>query len=290
MKRTAQEKGWELANMTLLTLFGLTTLYPFMYMLTISLSSPAEINQLGLHFVPRELNWAAYGKVLHHPQLYTAYANTIVRTVLGVAAVVLMTSLTAYPLSKKSFPGRAGLMKLLVFSMLFSGGLIPSYLLIKQLGLIDSVWALILPTAVTAFHIIVLRNFFEAIPGEMIESAKMDGAGEWMTFIRIVMPLSTPALAVLSLWAAVGHWNAWFDAMIYINDPGKQVLQLLLRHYVIDMSSSLSQDFYLNGAAAVVPENLKAALIMLISLPILLAYPFIQRYFVKGIMLGSVKG
>ncbi|WNQ08878.1 carbohydrate ABC transporter permease [Paenibacillus aurantius] len=289
------DRFFNVVNLLLLTALALATLYPFLYVLTISLSKPADINRLGLHVLPLDPTWTAYRKVLANPNLYTAYLNTMVRTGLGVACVVALTSLTAYPLAKKSFPLRSLWMKLLVFSMMFSGGLIPSYLLIKQLGLINSVWALVLPTAVTAFNLIVMRNFFEAIPVELDESAKMDGGGDWTVFMRIVLPLSTPVLAVIALWAAVGHWNAWFDAMIYMNDLKKQVLQLFLRHYIINdpnnpTTANLSSEFALNDMAQVVPENLKAALIMIISFPILLAYPFTQKYFVKGIMLGSVKG
>ncbi|MDF2922778.1 MAG: transporter permease [Paenibacillaceae bacterium] len=290
MKRSAGEKAFEAGNLLLLCLLGAATLYPFLYVFTISLSSPADINRPGMHLFPMDPSFAAYSKVLEDANLYRAYGNTLLRTAVGVASVTLLCSLTAYPLSRSHFPNRNLFMKLIVFSMLFNGGMIPLYLLVKSLGLVDSFWSLILPVAVSGFNLIVLRNFFQALPGELLESAKIDGAGEGTIFFRIVLPLSTPLLAVVGLWAAVGHWNAWFDAMIYLNDSSKQVLQLYLRHNVVDSSTNLATEFKLDDMTAIVPENLKAAIIMAISLPILLVYPFVQRFFVKGIMLGSVKG
>lgn len=288
--RSSGERMFEIINLLLLSLLGFMTLYPFLYVLTISLSTAADINQIGLHLLPLHPSWDAYARVLKDPGIYNAYSNTIIRTVVGGFAVVLLTSMTAYPIAKRDFPLRSLIMKLFVFSMLFNGGIIPSYLLIKKLGLIDNFWALILPVAVSAFNVIVMRNFFEAIPAELPESAKIDGASEWGIFLRIVIPLSTPVLAVIALWAVVSHWNAWFDAMIYTNSPSREVLQLYLRHRVIDVNTNLAQEYNLIDVSRVTPENLKAAMIMLISFPILIAYPLIQRFFVKGIMLGSVKG
>ncbi len=289
-KRGIGERLFEWSNALFLILLGIATLYPFLYVLTISLSEPAAINRPGLHLYPESLNFSAYWKVLDNPQLYVAYTNTIIRTVLGIACIILFTSLTAYPLSRSSFPLRGSIMKLFVLSMMLNGGLIPMYLWVKRLGLLDSIWSLVLPGAVSAFNVIVMRNFFVAIPGEIIESAKIDGASELYTFRRIVMPLSAPVLAVVTLWAAVSHWNSWFDAMIYMSSADHEVLQLFLRHNVVDPNANLSQEYSIVGSLEVTPENLKSAIIMIVSFPILLAYPFLQRFFVKGIMLGSVKG
>ncbi|WP_139996217.1 carbohydrate ABC transporter permease [Paenibacillus paridis] len=289
IKATKGEKAFDFLNIIVLLLLGLCTLYPFMYVLTISLSTPAEAARVSLHFFPRAPTFEAYAKIVEHPMLWQAYGNTIIRTALGVVLVIIVLSMVAYPLSRRTFPHRKFITFLFVFSMLFSGGLIPSYLLIKQLYLIDTVWALVLPGAVSAFNVIILRNFFEAIPMEIIESARMDGARELTIFMRIMLPLSVPVLAVLSLWTAVGHWNAWFDALIYINDPAKQVLQLFLRRTVLE-NASLTPGETLLDPSHYTPETLKAATIMIVSLPILFVYPFIQRFFVKGIMLGSVKG
>ncbi|MDF2921472.1 MAG: lplC6 [Paenibacillaceae bacterium] len=289
MKRTKSELIFDIVNTALLCMLGFMTLYPFLYELTISLSTPADAAKQGLHLIPLDPTFDAYSKVLKHPDLGRAYLNTIIRTVLGVGIVLLLTSTVAYPLSRRTFPHRKTLTFLFIFSMLFSGGMIPLYLLIQQLHLMNTLWALLLPGAVAAFRVIIMRNFFEGVPGEVIESAKMDGAGERTVFIKIMLPLSLPVLAVIALWSAVGHWNAWFDAMIYINDTQKQVLQLFLRRTVLE-SASLTPGEGMLDLTAYTPETLKAATVMLVCLPILFVYPFVQRYFVKGINLGSVKG
>ncbi|MDF2927225.1 MAG: lplC6 [Paenibacillaceae bacterium] len=290
MKRSLGDYAFDFVNYALLLLLGLATLYPFLYVLGISLSPAQEIQLLGLRIFPSEPTLEVYKKVLESPKLYSAYVNTIVRTVLGVSLTIFLVTLTAYPLAKKSLPHRGLFMKLLVFSMLFNGGLIPSYLLMKQLGLMNTIWALVLPGAVGAFNLIIVRNFFESIPFEVLESARMDGASEWLIYVRIMLPLSVPILAVIGLWAAVGHWNAWFDAMIYISDSKRQVLQLFLRRTVLENSGTIVDDQAVLDPTEITPQNLKSALIIVVMLPILCVYPFIQRYFTKGIMLGSVKG
>ncbi len=289
-RRSIGERIFEAVNILLLLLLAFSTLYPFLYTLTLSLSTPAAAKLPGLHLFPTEVTLSSYLKVINRAGLADAFINTLVRTGLGVAIVLAATSTTAYPLSRKSFPHRSFLMKLFVFSMLFSGGLIPTYLLVSDLGLLNSMWALLLPGAVTAFNMIIMRNFFQSIPEEIIDSARIDGAGEMKIFSSIVLPLSVPVMAVVALWAGVSHWNAWFDAMIYIRDMDKQVLQLFVRRTVIDESDVLATQAELLQATNYSPETLKAATVMIATLPILFVYPFVQRYFVKGIMLGSVKG
>ncbi|WP_269864039.1 carbohydrate ABC transporter permease [Paenibacillus caseinilyticus] len=277
-------------NKLLLSLLGCLTLYPFLYVFGLSISPPQEVHLIGLQLFPFHPTFRIYEKVLSLPHLLDSYVFTALRTVLGVAITVLVTTLTAYPLARRTFPHRSFFMKLMVFSMLFNGGVIPSYLLVKQLGLMDSVWALVLPCAISGFQVIVVRNFFEAIPGEIAESARIDGAGEYGIYVRIVLPLSAPILAVVCLWAAVHHWNAWFDAMIYISDVKKQVLSLFLRRNILDESATTASDMTMLDPLLVTPKNLEAAMIMAVSMPILLAYPFVQNYFAQGILLGSVKG
>ncbi|MCZ8518230.1 carbohydrate ABC transporter permease [Paenibacillus sp. KR2-11] len=290
MKRSAAEVGFDWVNKLLLSLLGCLTLYPFLYVFGLSISPPQEVHLIGLQLFPFHPTFRIYEKVLSLPHLLDSYVFTALRTVLGVAITVLVTTLTAYPLARRTFPHRSFFMKLMVFSMLFNGGVIPSYLLVKQLGLMDSVWALVLPCAISGFQVIVVRNFFEAIPGEIAESARIDGAGEYGIYVRIVLPLSAPILAVVCLWAAVHHWNAWFDAMIYISDVKKQVLSLFLRRNILDESATTASDMTMLDPLLVTPKNLEAAMIMAVSMPILLAYPFVQNYFAQGILLGSVKG
>ncbi|MBD2847522.1 carbohydrate ABC transporter permease [Paenibacillus sp. IB182496] len=289
-KTTWNEKLFDTLNVIVLILLACATLYPFIYTLTVSLSLPSEFKLPGLKLFPRDPTLASYAHVLDQTGIGRAFFNSLQRTVIGVAVLLAATAMTAYPLSRKGFPHRGLVMKLFVFSMLFSGGLIPMYLLIRNLGLLDSVWALVLPGAVSAFNLIIMRNFFQAIPEEIIDSAKIDGAGEWRVLFRIVLPLSTPVLAVVALWAGVHHWNAWFDAMIYIQDLDKQVLQLFVRRAVIEESDELASQVELLQAGNYSSETLKAATVMVATIPILCIYPFIQRFFVKGIMLGSVKG
>ncbi|OUS74004.1 ABC transporter permease [Paenibacillus sp. MY03] len=288
--RTRSEKIFDGINIMALLILAFLTLYPFLYTLTMSLSTPVDAKLPGLHLFPMRPTLESYEKVFAQSGIAQAFLNTALRTVGGVALVLLFTSLSAYPLSRKSFPHRSLIMKLYVFSMLFSGGLIPMYLLIRNLGLLNSMWALLLPGAVSAFNLIIMRNFFQAIPEEIMDSSKIDGAGELRTFTSIVLPLSLPVLAVVALWSGVSHWNAWFDAMIYIHDMDKQVLQLFVRRTVIEESDALATQAELLHATTYSKETLKAATVMIATLPILCVYPFIQRFFVKGIMLGSVKG
>lgn len=290
LSKTWGEKAFDVFNLLILLLFGFMTLYPFLYVLTLSLSTPVDARLPGLHLIPWNPTVSSYVKVFANPQIYTAYGNTILRTVLGTALSVGFCALTAYPLSRKGFPHRNLAMKLFVFSMMFNGGVIPMYLLIKNLGLINNIGALVLPGAVTAFNVIVLKNFFQGIPAELNESAKIDGANDIVIFRKVVLPLSMPVLAVIALWAGVGHWNAWFDALIYMQDTNKQVVQLFLRKVVLEQSESLATNQELMKVTQYTSETLKAAMIMVVTLPILLVYPFIQRFFVQGITLGSVKG
>ncbi|GGD80269.1 carbohydrate ABC transporter permease [Paenibacillus nasutitermitis] len=291
IRRTLGEKIFDIFNVCFLLLLALSTLYPFMNVLTYSLSTPHAANLPGLHFFPTEITFDAFKKVLSNTEVYRAYGNTVIRTVAGVIFLMLLTATTAYPLSIKSFPHRKQITFLMAFSLMFYGGLIPTYLVVKSLGLINTIWALVLPPAVSGFNVIVMRNFMQSIHPELIESAKMDGANEFIVFARIVIPLSAPVLAVVGLWAAVFHWNAWFDAMIYTSGPQYEVLQMFLRRTVLDESNAFI--LAIDPARELnlyTPVTLKSATIMIITLPILLVYPFIQRFFVKGIMLGSVKG
>ena len=229
--------------------------------------------------------------VLSNPNILTGYLNTLFRTIVGTFLTVLTTCMFAYPLSKKDLPHRSLITFLVLFTMLFGGGLVPTYLLIRDLRLIDSLWVYVLPGLTSAFNIIIVRNFFQSIPESLRESASIDGASDVRILFQIYMPLSKPVLATVSLWTAVAHWNAWFDALLYINSESKQVLQMFLRRIVIENSTQLIEKGLVNPEVTqFTPETIKAATVIVTILPILLVYPFVQRYFVKGIMLGSVKG
>jgi len=199
--------------------------------------------------------------------------------------------LTAYPLSKKHFPHRGFWTGFIVFTMFFSGGLIPTYMVVKGLGLLNTVWALILPGLVPAYNMIIVRNYFMSISPSLEESAKLDGANDFTILLRIILPVSMPIIATVTLWTIVGHWNSWFDSMIYSQNARKQVLQVVLRRIVLEGSNEVvNMNAGMDDMSSVSPDNIKAATIMVATFPILMVYPFIQKYFVKGIMVGSLKG
>lgn len=276
-----------------LMLIGVTfiMLYPFWDQLVLSLSTRAQALEGGIRLVPAPVSWDAYREVLDSPELWQAARNTTLRVIAGTLFGVYITALTAYPLSRDEFPLRRFWTILIVFTMLFSGGLIPNYLLRKDLNLLDNPLVLILP-GLSAFNVIILRNFFRSLPPELTEAAQLDGASAWQIWRQIVMPLSKPVLATIGLFIAVAHWNAYFDALIYITDPDLTVLQVVLRRVLLEDQLALMM-----GAGAVTiaeqqrptPETVKAALVMVTTVPILLIYPFLQRYFIQGTLLGSVK-
>jgi putative aldouronate transport system permease protein len=289
-KRSRGERLFNAANVMALAAIGMLCLYPFLYTLSISLSSAAEASREGWHLFPRQVSLTSYAMVLTNPSIITGYMNTILRTMLGTALTLLASCVAAYPLARREMPHRSLITFLIVFTMLFGGGMVPSYLLIQRLGLLNSVWALVLPGLLSAFNIIIIKNFFQSLPESLAESARIDGAGDWAVLFRIYIPLSKPVLATVALWTAVGHWNAWFDAMLYITDDRKQVLQTFLQRIVIQSSTKLMELGVADKAIVeFTSETIKAATIIVTILPIICVYPFLQKYFVKGIMLGGVK-
>ncbi len=290
MKLSRGERAFGVVNLTLLSVIALLCLYPFVYTLSLSLSTASEASRDGFHLYPREVSLVSYKMVLTNPNIVTGYINTLTRTILGTVLTLLATCVAAYPLSRREMPHRAMLTFLIVFTMLFNGGMVPGYLLIKNLGMINTVWALVLPGVLTAFNIIIVKNFFRSLPESLVESARIDGAGEWTILFRLYIPLSKPVLATVALWTAVAHWNAWFDALLYITDDKKQVLQTFLQRIVIESSTQL-MELGVTDTSVIqfTGETIKAATIIVTILPIICVYPFLQKYFVKGIMLGGVK-
>jgi putative aldouronate transport system permease protein len=236
------------------------------------------------------LSTASYMKVLTDPDIAVGYVNTVLRTVVGTLLTLVMTCLAAYPLSRPYMPYRKELMLFILVTMVFSGGLIPTYMVIKAVGLIDSFWVYVIPTMLTGFNIIIVKNFFQSIPMSLAESARIDGASELGILRRIYVPLSKPVLATVGLWTAVLHWNMWFDALIYVHSRDLQTLPIILRRIVIEGNVDLIEKGLVQvEVMSFTPETMKAATVIVTILPILLVYPFLQRYFVKGILLGSVK-
>ncbi|MEK3916515.1 carbohydrate ABC transporter permease [Paenibacillus sp. FSL H7-0331] len=287
--RTFGVRMFQAVNGLFLTALMALTLYPFVHLLSVSLSEGAEASRIGLHLWPRSLDWVAYREVLISELTWIGYRNTVLRTVIGTALTAAMTAMTAYPLAKAYFPLRRTWIVLIVFTMIFSGGLVPNYLLIKELGLLNSLWALILPGLISPFSLLIVRNFFQSIPVSLEESARIDGASELTVMRRIVLPLSMPVMATIALWTAVGHWNAFFDAILYMTDKNKLVLQVILRKIILEHQMIGQYDGAgLNMRTA--QEAVEAATIIVSTLPILIVYPFLQKHFVKGVMLGSIKG
>jgi putative aldouronate transport system permease protein len=290
MQTSPGERLFQVVNVVLLTTLALLSLYPFVYVLSLSLSTAAAAQPSGLYLYPQEITLTAYRMVLRNPDILVGYGNTLFRTILGTAATLLVTCLCAYPLSQPAFRHRRACTFIVLFTMVFSGGLVPTYLQIRTLGLIDNRLVYILPGLVAAFNVIIVKQFFQEIPSSLAESARIDGASEWRILFQLYMPLSKPALATVGLWTAVAHWNAWFDALIYINDDRKQVLQNFLQRIVIENSTEMVSRGLVNPDQLLfTPETIKAATVVISILPILLVYPFVQKYFVKGIMLGGVK-
>lgn len=268
--------------------------YPFWDQLILSLSTRQAALVGGFRLWTWPLNWEPYRMVLRSHQLFVAFGNSIYRVVMGTAWTLFITSMTAYPLSRDNMPLKGLFTGIILFTMLFGGGLIPSYLLRRDLGLLDKRIVLILP-GLGAWNIIIMRNFFRSIPHEIQESASLDGASDFRTFINIILPLSKPVLATVALWTAVGHWNDFFAALIYITDNKKVVLQQLLRRVLLEGEFShagIQPGPELGDVMSKRPtdEMAKAALLMVTTIPIVLVYPFAQRYFIRGIMLGAVKG
>lgn len=272
-----------------LILMTLAMLYPFWDQVVLSVSDRSQALQRGIRWFPHTITWDAYRYVLDSPEIWRAALNSFQRVIFGTIWGVAITALTAYPLSRDDFPLRRVFTIMIVFTMLFSGGLIPDYLLRRELGLLNNPLVLILP-GLTAFNIIIMRNFFRSLPQDLMEAAELDGAGEWQVLKDIVLPLSKPILATMALFIAVAHWNAYFDALIYITDRDKYVLQVILRRVLLEGQG----DMFVSGpeVANLAPptaETVKAALVMVTTLPIIVVYPFLQRFFIKGTLLGAVK-
>lgn len=272
---------------TLLVLVALVTIIPFLQVVTISMSPPEVVASYGLHLLPTKIDMEGYRSIFKYKLLWSSYYNTIVRTALGTGLSMVLYIVGAYPLSKRYLPNRRFWMFFVIFTMYFSGGMIPSYLLINNwLKLSNTLWALILPPAMSAYNLIIVRNFFESIPDSLEESARIDGARETTVLFKIVVPLSKPVLATVALWCMVSHWNAWYDCMLYIRDDARYVLQYTLQRILLD---GQVQDLD-NIGAKVNTETMKMASIVVSILPIMVVYPFVQKYFTKGVMIGAVKG
>jgi putative aldouronate transport system permease protein len=291
-RATVPSIAFDVINYIILGCLAATTIYPLLNLVSVSLSSYKAYVLNPMMVLPRELTLGAYANIMSYPTFGSSYRITVIVTIVGTAINMLLTTMLAYPLSKKRLKGTSLILGLIVFSMVFRPTLIPLFLVVRNLGLLDTIWALIFPSAVLAFYLILMKNFFQSIPESMEESAFIDGATEWQVLFHILIPLARPAIATLSLFYAVFHWNDYFSGVIYMRSVAKWPLQLLLREIVMqaDFGTLMGGWFEQADLSDVMPFPVQMATVVVAVVPMLVVYPFMQKYFVKGTLLGAVKG
>lgn len=298
MNQTRGDRIFDIVNHVLLILVVIACLYPLYFTVIASFSDPYSVVRGQVIFWPQGFTLDSYRAVFQYKQLWVGYRNTILYTIVGTLYNLFLLLPCAYAMAKRGLKGKGVLMGLFVFTMYFSGGMIPSYLIMKQLGLINTPWVLILPGAFSVYNMIVTRTYFSSsFPEALAEAAKIDGAGEFRIFLTICLPLSGAIIAVMALFNALGHWNSYFNALIYINDSELYPLQLVLRQILVlnqsmnvDSSTMTTEEIAYQLQKAYMAETMKYSVLFIANLPMLVAYPFVQKYFVKGVMIGSVKG
>lgn len=286
---TLSSRLFDIVNHVMLTLLALLCLLPLIHILAVSFSDRAATSAGAVSLWPVNFNTLNYQRVLGDAKFLNSFGISVQRVLVGTLLSVLVTSITAYPLSlAKPFPGQRAYKFLLIFAMVFHGGLIPWFLVLRSLGLVNNFWGLIFPVAVQIWNVVIMVNFFRGIPAELSEAAQMDGASHWSILFHIYIPVSLPAMALVTLFTAVTHWNAWFDGLVLMNDTNKYPLQSLLQTMIVSRDYMRLLDA--RTVMLVSERSLRAAQIVIATLPVLLVYPFLQRYFVSGLKLGSVKG
>jgi putative aldouronate transport system permease protein len=292
MRRSRTDLLFDAVNMVLLALLLLAVAYPLLFIVSASISNPVAVSNGQVWLWPQDITLRGYEKIFADRLIWSGYRNTLLYTALGTAINVVVTLLCGYALSRKDLVGRNVFMLLFVFTMFFSGGIIPLFLVVKQMGILNSIWAMVLPNAMSVISMIIARTFFvSTIPDELLEAAQLDGCSNTQFFGRIVLPLSAPLIAIMVLLYAVEHWNAYFQALIFLTQEEKFPLQLVLRNILIanQLQADMVVDVDLISERQMLGEAIKYGVIVVSSLPILLLYPFLQRYFVKGVMVGSIK-
>ncbi|MBQ2889806.1 MAG: carbohydrate ABC transporter permease [Clostridia bacterium] len=287
-----EDKTFSFIVYLITTLVLLVIAYPVIYVISASFSSPAAVTTGKVVLLPVDFGLDGYKAVFQNKDILTGYFNTIYYTILGTVINVAVTLCAAYPMSRRDFPARRKFAFFFTFTMLFSGGMIPTYMVVKELGLLDTTWALVLPGAISVYNLTVTRSFLESsIPHEMLEAAQIDGCSDFQYFFRFVLPLSKAVIAVITLFYAVSHWNSYFNALLYINTRERYPLQLFLREILVNnkVDAAVMDEGIMNAKQGLA-DLLKYSLIVVSTLPIMCIYPFIQKYFVQGVMIGSVKG
>lgn len=289
-KMTRGEKAFNVANIILLTLLCLTMLYPYVHSLAMSLSDRWDVTRGSVILIPKGFNLQSYDYIFSNSLFWNALGLTVLITVVGTAFSVLMTCLLAYPMANRHFKLRNFLMVMVVITMFFSGGLIPTFLLYKALGLIDNFLVFIIPQAISTWSLIILVSFFRQIPEEIEEAAQLDGASEFKTLFRVIVPMSLPSIATITLWYIVGYWNTFSTSIYYTTSPSLRTLQVVLYSIQQDAGRILDQGTHTASMASMTSDSLQAAWIMCVTVPILVVYPFLQKYFVQGVTVGALKG
>lgn len=291
IKDSTGDKVFLFTIYVILSIMLIVVLYPLIYIVSSSFSSPAAVTSGRVWLWPVDISLKGYAQLFQTPKIMTGYANSLFYTAAGTAISVALTIMIAYPLSRKTFFGRKLLMMLITFTLLFSGGLIPTYMVVRAMGLIDTRWAVLIPNAIWVWQVIIARSFFQtSIPEELIDSSEIDGCSDFRFVRSVVIPLSKPIIAVLVLIYAVGQWNSYFDALIYLKTANLFPLQLILRSIIIENNTSGITDALKQVERQQLAELLKYSLIVVATLPVLIIYPFVQRFFVQGLLIGSVKG
>ena len=280
---------FDFCNILFMLCLAFITLYPMDNIFIVSISSAEYIYAGAVSFIPKGINFDAYRMVFKNDSIWRSFGNSILYTTVGTAINVVCSAMCAYPLSRKDFYGRGFFTLFVAVTMFISGGMIPSYLVVNQLKLINTMWAIVLPGAISTYNMIIMRTFFQNLPVSLQESAYLDGANDITILFKVVLPLSMPIIATMTLFYAVGHWNSYFNAMIYLNSKSKFPLQVLLREIVVagnmaDESSDLTSNIN------IIAINFKYAVIVITVVPILVVYPFLQKHFTKGVMIGAIKG
>lgn len=290
---TGGERVGQIINGIFLGLMVVITIYPFWHVVMYSLSDSHASMSGGIFLWPREFSLLSYQQLLSTKQLYICYRNSLLKTLIGTGVSLLLTALTAYPLSLPRFKGRGIFSLMIFFTMLFNGGMIPTYLLIRDLHMLDTFWVYVLPAAMSAYNMFILRNFFQSKPPSLEESALLDGANPFQVLFHIVFPLSGPALAALAMFYGVALWNGYMDNVLYVNDSNLQLLQNFLRQLIAAAgakSGTVSEMADVSAASRLTEETVKMTVITVSVIPVLIVYPFLQKYYTKGVMVGSVKG
>lgn len=290
MKESWQYKTFKVFNVFILLLVVYVTLFPFINIVAQSFSSEAQINAGNVNIIPVGFNIETYKIILSDKMFWINYKNTVVYTVVGTAISLVMTGMFAYALSKKRLKGRKFFTMFAVFTMFFNGGLIPKYVLVTSLGFGNTIWAIVVPGAISVFNLLIMKTFFENIPDELEEAAIMDGSSTYGTILKIIIPLSKPIIATMFLFYAVFHWNSWFPAFLYFSEKELFPVSIYLRNLIKGAEGAISSGATSADNLTQISANIKSVTMVLTVLPILTIYPFIQKYFVSGVMLGSVKG